>query len=347
MISLDTCWIFQPLSRMIHEARLFMNNHIILLSGGSGRRLWPLSTPEKSKQFLHLIPDGAGGEISMLSRMYQQLTRVLPSSHVVVATSDQQVPLIRAELSEEIEVVPEPCRRNTFAAIALALRYLRDVSGAAQEDSVVVLPVDVFTEERYFQVVKKMLDTVTDHPERVTLMGITPTYPATRYGYILPDGRFREKPDEETARYLVEEGALWNGGVFAFNLGMMLSITEGKLNKGNYAELLETYARQKSISFDYEVLEHLEKVAVVPYSGAWNDIGTWDALLSEIGPQKKGTAVIYQSSNTSVLNETSLPVITLGTRDLVVVASESGILISDLSSSVHLKEALEELDSQA
>ena len=95
MISLDTCWIFHLLSRMIYEARLFMNNHIILLSGGSGTRLWPLSTPEKSKQFLHLIPDGSGGEISMLSRMYQQLTGVLPSSHVVVATSEQQVPLIR------------------------------------------------------------------------------------------------------------------------------------------------------------------------------------------------------------------------------------------------------------
>ncbi len=343
MILLDIHWIFLQLSRMIHEARLCMNNHIILLSGGSGTRLWPLSTPEKSKQFLHLIPDGSGGEISMLSRMYQQLTRVLPSSHVVVATSEQQVPLIREELSQDIEVVPEPCRRNTFAAIALALRYLRDVSKAAQEDNVVVLPVDVFTEERYFHVVREMLETVALQPERVTLMGITPTYPATRYGYILPDGRFREKPDEETARYLVEEGALWNGGVFAFNLGMMLSITEGRLKRGDYTELLETYAQQKSISFDYEVLEHLDEVAVVPYTGAWNDIGTWDALLSEIGPQKKGPAAIYRSSNTSVLNETSLPVITLGTRDLAVIVSESGILVSDIGSSVHLKEALEEL----
>lgn len=318
-----------------------MSNHIILLSGGSGTRLWPLSTPQRSKQFLPLLPDGSGGEESMLKRMYRQLKSVLPDSHVVVATAEAQIPFIREELGEEMEVVGEPCRRNTFAAIALALRYLRDVSKAADEDAVIVLPVDVYTEDGYFHVVRKMLERVSEDHRSVTLMGIRPTYPATRYGYILPNGQFTEKPDEKRAVGLLQEGASWNAGVFAFNLAMMLSITESRLEEGSYSRLLETYAEQKNISFDYEVLENLEKVSVVEYEGTWNDIGTWDALLNEIGEQKKGKAVIHASENTSVINETSIPVITLGTKNLVVIASEDGILISDIESAPQLKEALD------
>ncbi len=320
-----------------------MNNHIILLSGGSGTRLWPMSTPERSKQFLPLLPDGSGGEESMLKRVYRQLKSVVPSSHVVVATAEGQIPLIREELPDDIEVVGEPCRRNTFAAIALALRYLRDVSGASDEDAVVVLPVDAFTEEAYFHAVKKMLEKVSEDHQNVTLMGIKPTYPATRYGYILSNGRFTEKPDEQRAVQLVAEGAFWNGGVFAFNLGMMLSITEGKLKEGSYRDLLDTYADQKNISFDYEVLEHLEQVSLVEYEGTWNDIGTWDALIREIGYQTKGNTVVHASEQTAVFNDTSIPVITLGTKNLVVVASENGILISDIESAPELKDALDKL----
>ncbi len=323
-----------------------MTDHIILLSGGSGTRLWPMSTPSRSKQFLHILPDGSGSEESMLKRMYRQMREVLPDSHVVVATAEQQIPRIREELGENMEVVGEPARRNTFAAIALALRYLRDVSKAADEDAVVVLPVDVYTEPAYFHAVKKMLEQARRDESSVTLMGITPTYPATRYGYILPEGRFTEKPDRKKAEELLSRGAYWNGGVFAFNFAMMNRIVDGKLGEGSYRTLLETYEQQESISFDYKVLEQLESFSVVSYEGTWNDIGTWDALLNEIGHQRKGPAVLHESASTTVINETGIPVITLGTQNLVVVVSENGILVSDVESSSRLKDALETLNTK-
>ena len=130
--------------------------NIILLSGGSGKRLWPLSNDIRSKQFIKIFPSGDGGHESMVQRVYRQIQRVDKDATVTIATSKTQVSAIHNQLGNQVGISVEPCRRDTFPAIALATAYLHDVKGVSLEESVVVCPVDTYVEEDYFQAVKEL-----------------------------------------------------------------------------------------------------------------------------------------------------------------------------------------------
>lgn len=128
--------------------------NLILLSGGSGKRLWPLSNDIRSKQFIRMLSDENGGLESMLGRVYRQITQVDPEARITIATGKKQVSLIKNQLGDKVGVCVEPCRRDTFPAVCLAAAYLRDRQGVKEDEIVVVCPVDPYVETSYFEALK-------------------------------------------------------------------------------------------------------------------------------------------------------------------------------------------------
>ena len=313
--------------------------NIILLSGGSGVRLWPLSNEVRSKQFIKIFRDDNGNHESMVQRMCRMIVGVNKDAKITIATSRSQVPSIRNQLGYDVDISIEPCRRDTFAAIALSIAYLHDVKGISLNDSVVVVPVDPQVDKEYFDVIKKMNDIAGQ--ANLTLMGIEPTYPSEKYGYIIPNGnsyRVVEKPKEIEAKEYIKQGALWNGGVFAFKIKYLLDISKELLGTSNYKELSNNYENLKKISFDYAVAEQENSINVVKYNGFWKDLGTWNTFTEAMVEPTGGNVILGENcENVHVVNELSIPVIGLGIKDIVVAASPDGILVSDKASSAQLK----------
>lgn len=325
--------------------------NIILLSGGSGRRLWPLSNDVRSKQFIKLLKNDDGDYESMLQRVYRQIKRADESSEITIATGKTQVSSTVNQLGDSVDVCVEPARRDTFPAILLATLYLRDIKGKKDDETVVVCPVDPYTDDSFFDALKELGELAEDPDYRISLLGGVPTYPSAKYGYIIPANeerisgvkKFCEKPDEKTAQTYIDEGGLWNLGVFAFRIGEIAKLSGGM----DYDEYLTHYEEQKAISFDYAVCEHEEKMQVLRYKGEWKDIGTWNTF-SEIMPEDTvGEALLDESCDGVVaVNQLDIPVLAMGLKDVVIAASPDGILISDKNRSSHMKEYVDRLDAE-
>ena len=266
---------------------------IILLSGGSGKRLWPLSNNTRSKQFIKLLTAPDGSKESMVQRVVRQLRETGICDSITVATSQSQRDIIINQLGEEIPVVTEPERRDTFPAIALASSYLAYKRKCSTDEIIIVMPCDPYTETGYFETIRRIADAVKNNVAELVLMGINPTYPSAKYGYVVPVNdvqnkgifqvsRFTEKPDMITAEKLISEGAFWNGGVFAFRLGYMTDIVTRHIKTDTFSEIRSRYGEFPKISFDYEVAEKAQSVAVVPFAGEWKDLGTWNTLTDEL-----------------------------------------------------------------
>lgn len=325
---------------------------IILLSGGSGKRLWPLSNDIRSKQFLQVLESPDGRKESMIQRVVRQIHSVGHSDGIVVATGEAQKEYVEAQLGRKIGIVTEPCRRDTFPAIALSCSYLAS-EGTDPDEPIIVMPCDTYADDTYFSTVCTMADAVKSGAADLVLMGIAPTYPSEKYGYIIPAKdaptdsqgavkveRFTEKPDVKTAERLLAEGALWNGGVFAFRLGYLMDIAAKYMPGRDFREVHAAYSEFPKISFDYEVVEKAESIAVVPYAGEWRDLGTWNTLTEKLPGATAGTARLHDCENTHVVNELGIPVMGLGLKDTVIVVSPEGILVSEKSSSEKLKQIL-------
>ncbi|MFI3303465.1 MAG: sugar phosphate nucleotidyltransferase [Rikenellaceae bacterium] len=322
---------------------------IILLSGGSGKRLWPLSNDARSKQFLKLLKSPTGDYESMVQRISHQISESGIEADITIATSISQYDSILNQLGKSVDVVTEPERRDTFPAIALSASYLIKEKKCDPNEVVVVMPSDSYVEAGYFETIAKMAKAVESDKVDMVLMGITPTEASTKFGYIVPnkatsDGelitvnRFTEKPDEATAKELIAQNAVWNGGVFAFKLSYIAKIIDQYIVADTFEEIRNRYSEFKKISFDYEVVEKASSIGLVPYSGAWSDLGTWNSLSEKIEDTTIGNATVAEGcDNTHVINELDLPVICLGAKDLIVAASPDGILVSSKEASVNLK----------
>ncbi len=323
---------------------------LILLSGGSGKRLWPLSNDARSKQFLPLLASPNGGMESMIQRVVRQIREANLTNNITFATNAVQRDSIINQLGEDVSVVTEPERRDTFPAIALAASYLAKEKKCGSDEIVVVMPCDVYTESRYFVTIGKMVETVKNNVADLVLMGIAPTYPSEKFGYVVPketetsEGvkmveRFTEKPNEEKAKQLLEQGAYWNGGVFAFRLGYMMNIVDQYLKTNTFQETHKRYAEFPKISFDYEVAEKAESVAVVPFAGEWKDLGTWNALCEELPSTHIGNVMMGENNdNTHAVNELGIPVFCNGLKDVIVAASPDGIMVCDKQDSEKIKD---------
>ncbi len=325
---------------------------LILLSGGSGKRLWPLSNDTRSKQFLKVLEGNNGIKESMVQRVWRQVSSVRLSDSAVIATSNSQTDMIHSQLGEDVPLIIEPERRDTFPAIALAAAFLFAENQTDRNETVVVLPVDPYVENSFFAKVKELDAALNETGAQLALMGVKPTYPSEKYGYIVPEGvvspeesfrvdRFTEKPSEEKAEMLIKQNALWNTGVFAFKLDYLISILESKGLPTSYAELSTQYNLLPKISFDYEVVEKTEHIVALPYEGSWKDLGTWNTLTEEMATEQIGKGVISNdATNTHLVNELGIPVTVLGLSNIVVAASPDGILVSDKASSPKVKDLI-------
>lgn len=329
--------------------------NIVLLSGGSGKRLWPLSNDIRSKQFIKIFRGADGNYESMVQRVYRQILNIDKDATVTIATSKSQVSAIHNQLGENIGVSVEPCRRDTFPAIALAVAYLHDVKGISENESVVVCPVDPYVEEDYFVAIKKLGLQAEKSDANLVLMGIEPTYPSEKYGYIIPKttdeisdvAMFKEKPTEQIAEEYIVKGALWNGGVFAFRLGHVLERAHELIDFKDYNDLFEKYDTLQKISFDYAVVEHEEKIQVMRFAGKWKDLGTWNTLTEAMDGNAVGKAIFNETcENTHVINELNVPVLCMGLKDVVVSASPEGILVSDKNQSSYIKPFVDDINQQ-
>ena len=318
----------------------------ILLSGGSGKRLWPLSNEVRSKQFLKIFRRPDGAQESMLQRMFRIINDVDESASVTIAASRDQVPLVHIQLNGKVSISAEPCRMDTFPAISLATAYLHDVLGKQEDDVVAVCPVDQYVEEDYFRLLKKMVDYAGTSDANLVLMGIEPDEPSEKYGYLIPASDteisdvifFREKPDLKTAESYIRQGALWNGGVFVYRLKYVLDIVRNMIGTDTYEEISRRYESFPKLSFDYAVAEKEQRVKVMRFSGKWKDLGTWNALTEAMSTPVSGNAVVVDCDNTHVVNELRMPLIAIGLNNLAVAATPDGILVTEKSFSHRLKD---------
>lgn len=331
---------------------------LILLSGGSGKRLWPLSNNVRSKQFLPLLETENCTMESMVQRVVRQVIQADLTTNITLATNACQLDIITNQLGDKVSVVTEPERRDTFPAIALATSYLSFQRQCTDDEVVVIMPCDSYTELEYFHTIARMVQCVEANVADLILMGITPTYPSAKYGYVLldsdssfeiqhlsfakPVARFTEKPTVEVAEQLLAEGAFWNGGVFAFRLGYMMNIVRKYVQCTTFAQTLDNYRSFPKISFDYEVVEKTESVVLVPFKGEWKDLGTWNALTNELSKHTIGNAVLgLKCENTHVINELQLPIFVDGVKDVVVAASFDGILVCGKEDTENIKSYVE------
>ena len=221
--------------------------NILLLSGGSGKRLWPLSNEVRSKQFIKLFKNNDGVYESMVQRIYRQIRQVDGNANITIATSEAQVSILQNQLEKSVNICVEPARRDTFPAIVLAAAYLHDIQKVGKEEIIIVCPVDPYVDEEYFRALKELEVLADKGDTNLTLMGVNPTYPSEKYGYIIPEQpeveksmvkAFKEKPDLETANEYIRQGALWNGGVFAFRLKYLLDKADEYIGFHKYEDCL-------------------------------------------------------------------------------------------------------------
>lgn len=329
--------------------------NIVLLSGGSGKRLWPLSNDIRSKQFIKIFKTAEEEYESMVQRVYHQIREVDKEATVTIATSKTQVSSIHNQLGESVNVCVEPCRRDTFPAIALATAYLHDVVGVSREEAVVVCPVDPYVENDYFEALKELSALAEKGEANLVLMGIEPTYPSEKYGYVIPENKeqvskvvtFKEKPDVKTAENYIRQGALWNGGVFAYQLKYVLDKAHELIDFTDYQDLFSKYETLTKISFDYAVVEKEENIQVMRFQGQWKDLGTWNTLTEAMEEACIGDAILNEKcENVHVINELDVPVLCMGLKDVVVSASAEGILVSDKEQSSYIKPYVDEISNQ-
>ncbi|WP_276354295.1 sugar phosphate nucleotidyltransferase [Cohnella caldifontis] len=329
---------------------------LILLSGGSGKRLWPLSNDSRSKQFLQVLKSPDGAAESMVQRVWRQIQTAGLAESVYISTSREHAEAIRHQLGEGIPLILEPERRDTFPAIALSAVYLFDKEGVKADETACVMPVDCFVEPLFFEKVRELESLLEKKGARLGVIGAAPTYPSQKYGYLLPaeeaasvdssEGisirRFAEKPDEETAVRLIRQNALWNCGVFAFRLSTVLDELRRNGWPDRYDELCESYGTLPKTSFDYQVAEKAESIVALAYEGKWKDLGTWNTLTEEMDSFALGEGIVAEdAADTHVVNELPVPVAVLGTRGLVVACSPDGILVADKGASHRLKDLAE------
>lgn len=290
---------------------------VIILAGGSGSRLYPLSTPDKPKQFLKLIDDKP-----LLVLTVERFLAICKIQDIVIVTGEKYKQLTKECLMDyslsEVNIVCEPAARNTAPAISLAVRYCKDVLKSKEDEPVFVAPSDhiIYPVESFTQLVEKLMLNTTN--ASITLLGVLPTRPDTEYGYIKAEidekefktvESFKEKPTKEVAeQYLQDGNYYWNAGMFAFNTASFE--TELRLNDKNlynfyilgYEEMLKTFEKQEKISIDYAIVEKLNSIQVLPMTCNWTDIGSFKALYDFMDKDTDGNVIIGKAKVENLKN---------------------------------------------
>ena len=311
----------------------------IILAGGSGERFWPLSTPEKPKQFLRVF----GGE-SLIRQSVGRLKGLVKPKNVFVITSKALVAATRRELPEipKANIVGEPMRRDTGAAIALGVGVAGSgVLGFFSSDQMVTNP------EKFRKTVSAAI-AKAKRTDSIVTIGIKPEYPATGFGYVNPKtGQFVEKPNERKAKEYLKKGYLWNAGMFigraeTFRAAFAAHAADLlPLLSSPVSSLKSCYASLPKISFDYAVMEKLKNVAVVKGDFGWDDVGSYGAFDKYFphdsrGNVREGPCTIVEADG-NICVARSARISLLGVKNLVVVTTPDAVLVADKSRITEMK----------
>ncbi|OOE12656.1 sugar phosphate nucleotidyltransferase [Fictibacillus arsenicus] len=322
---------------------------ILLLSGGAGRRLWPLSNKIRAKQFLKLLSTDNNGKESMLQRVCRQLEAADLISNTYLITNQNQKDLIQNQIAASIPIISEPRQKGTFSAVSLAVAYLHSKRETGLDETICVLPVDAFADQSFFYLINQMPSILEKSLAELAHIGVEPEFPSDQMGYIVPNiteqsndyfqiTHFIEKPNRKKAAELKKKKALWNCGVYSFKLSFMLELLKDKGIPTQYDELLSVYNKLPKLSFDVAVAEHSKRSIVVPYAGQWKDIGTWKTISEHIPSSVTGRGMLSDDSiNTHVVNELPQPIHVIGISDSMIVAGAEGILVADKNRCAEVK----------
>lgn len=336
----------------MNSSKTVNHSHLVIMAGGIGSRFWPMSTPERPKQFVDVLGTGR----TFIQMTVDRFKGILPAENVWVVTSQAYEDIVAEQLPEvpRGNILLEPCRRNTAPCIAYAAWRIKSIDPKA---TIVVSPSDhlVLDVPEFQRVITSAMDFASTSDAIVTL-GMKPTRPETGYGYIQTDmscpsarnkeiyrvDAFREKPDLATAeKYIRKPNMLWNAGIFIWNVSTVvnaLRVYAPEINEV-FENLLPLYGTDKeqeainenfpkceSISVDYAILEKSEEIYCFPASFGWSDLGTWGSLRENVSRDNNGNAVIGNNVQTF---ETRDCVIHCGEERRVVVQGLEGYIVAE------------------
>lgn len=337
--------------------------HGIILAGGSGSRLWPLSRELYPKQLLKV-----NSEKSLLERTYERLMSIMDKDNILAITNAKHVTDVKLQLMEytnDVRILSEPVAKNTAPAISVAVKFLLDFN---IDDIIVVLPSDHLIEDT-----KKFALTI-EHAAKlakegyIVTLGVKPSCASTGFGYIktgekLTNGfrvdSFKEKPDLKTATDYVSDGRYyWNAGIFVFKASVFMRTLEKtapdiyditKLFNFKAQEEIDymTFDKYPSISVDYAVMERASNIAMVEMESDWNDLGSWDAVYEINKKDEKNNVkignVIEQDCENSMLYSSQRLLAGVGLKDVIVVETSDAILACDKNDTQGVKKVFEKL----
>lgn len=288
---------------------------VVLLSGGSGTRLWPMSTEDCPKQFVSFFDD----DESMLYSTYKKVNNEFSS--IYVATQQSYTELIKKQINNQVNFIIEPNKIGTVGAIFNIAAYFKYKEGLSDEEIISVVPTDHEVENDFYKVLNDAYLYIKNNNENICLVGIKPTFASTEYGYILHKNnkveKFLEKPNEVVAKELISKNALWNSGIIVFKLGHIIEISKRYLNYNNYEEFKLLYNTLPRSNFEKEVLEKENNIGIIESKTIWNDLGTWEVLSSKISTPDK--------YNTNIINLEDKEIRNNGVRDAIIINSKNGI----------------------
>ncbi|MBR2458964.1 MAG: mannose-1-phosphate guanylyltransferase [Bacteroidaceae bacterium] len=354
----------------MNSANTISHSHLVIMAGGIGSRFWPMSTPERPKQFVDVLGTGR----TFIQMTVDRFKGILPPENVWVVTSQAYKDIVAEQLPEvpQGNILLEPCRRNTAPCIAYAAWRIKSIDPKA---TIVVSPSDhlVLDTPEFQRVVKSAMDFASTSDAIVTL-GMKPTRPETGYGYIQTDmscpsarnkeiyrvDAFREKPDLATAeKYIRKPNMLWNAGIFIWNVSTIvnaLRVYAPEINEV-FENLLPLYGTDKeqeainenfpkceSISVDYAILEKSEEIYCFPASFGWSDLGTWGSLRENVSRDNNGNAVIgdnvqtYETRDCVIHCSEERRVVVQGLDGYIVAEKDNTLLICKLSEEQRIKQ---------
>lgn len=333
----------------------------VILAGGSGSRLWPLSRELYPKQLLNLY-----AEKSLLQSTFERLNKFIPAENIISVTNSKHSANVRMQLgklSENSIILSEPISKNTAPAIALSVKYIFENSKV--DETVLVVPSDLLIEDndKFIQTIQEAQKYVDEG--FIVTFGIKPTYPEIGFGYICAeDGKvksFTEKPDAETAqKYLDEGNYFWNSGIFMFKTSTILSECEHhcpeiakiikNINCSDKNIPFTEFEKMPCISIDYAVMEKSKNLAMVELKSDWKDLGSWKSIY-EVSPKDENNNVFVghvldKGSKNSFVYSSSKLVATIGLEDTVVIETEDAILACKKDKTQDVKQIYETLKQQ-
>lgn len=329
----------------------------VILCGGSGTRLWPLSRKNFPKQFLKLYSD-----FSLLQETYLRMKEIMPEKNIFFMTNEENIFNVLTQIRyvnkkfPESQVLAEPMSLNTAPAIALVSKYLEEKIKIKKDEPIIFLPADhhIGNKKSYLKLVAMAGKELGNH---IGTIGITPTKPETGYGYIKKGAwdkhffkvlEFREKPDRETAKkYLASGKYVWNSGMYLFNLQ-----TFEKELKEHSAEIFSLYSKGfeillkkfktlPSISIDYAISEKSKNVVAFEGNFGWNDIGSFDSLAEVSKKDTNSKHIQIDSENVFVHSTSDKLIATLGVSNLSIIETADSILVHKKGVGENVKKVVE------